>query len=366
METRFLLLGAVALQMVGFGIILPAMPFLLRELGGDAAAQGLLVSLFSLMQFVTAPLWGYVSDKIGRAPVVAAGLALGAAGQAVAYAAHSLAQLALGRALAGVGGGTLAALQAWIADLTPSDRRASAMALFGIAFGVGFVAGPAIGGALGTLHPRLPFLASALLYALAGAAVARLPNTRPTRRQGFEIAVGLLAAPVLMLNLGMSMFEALLSYFSAFARGLTPFQIGLLFLVSGVAAGAAQPVVRRLERSSSPGKNAPLGMATMATGLLLLSLASNSLAALYIGAALVSLGGVVASSFIFAAASRRGAGVELGALQSAGTLGRIAGPAIGGYLYTTISATAPFIASAAVVATTAAFTSLLLSRAVVR
>ncbi|MEZ0319693.1 MAG: MFS transporter [Pyrobaculum sp.] len=351
------LFAAVAIHMIGFGSVIPSIPYLVKEVGGGAVLQGVLVSTFALMQFLTAPLWGYLSDRLGRAVVASAGLLLAAFGQLVAYTAHSATTLLLGRAVSGVGGGTLPALQSLMAELAPAERRASSMALFGAAFGVGFVVGPALGGALSIISPRLPFLIAAALSAAAAAAVTRLPNIKHVGEPRVEWKIGLLALPVLLLNAGFSMFEGLVAYFAAFAAGLTPAQIGLMLAAAGVAAGAAQPAVRRLEASVSAAVGVFTGLLITAAGLASLYFYSYGPAVVYLGVAAASLGQVVASSFIFSMASKTGGplGLSFGALQSSGSLGRIIGPALGGYLYQHAGPAAPFAAALAFVAATAAF-----------
>lgn len=145
MDRLKLLLGAVAIHMIGFGAVIPIMPHVITELGGNAATQGMLISLYSLAQLATAPFWGYLSDRIGRGAVVSLGLLLATAGNTAAFFSSDIQQLALARAISGVGGGTLGALQALIADLSDRGRLASAMALFGMAFGIGFILGPVLG-----------------------------------------------------------------------------------------------------------------------------------------------------------------------------------------------------------------------------
>lgn len=345
-----LLFFAVAIQMIGFGAVIPSMPYLLRELGGDASTQGLLVSLYSFMQLVTAPAWGYLSDKIGRSRVAAVGLLLAAAGQTAAYFAGDIRLLALGRAVAGVGGGTLPALQAMFLDFSPPARRASSMAIFGAAFGVGFVLGPALGGVLTTFSPRLPFLAAALLSIAASVLMANVPNVKAKTEAGLDLSLGLLSLPVLMLNLGFSMFEGLLSYFAAFAVSLTPVEIGLLLALAGISSGAAHPIVKKLESRLEPRLGAALGLAAAAAGLAGLAL-SPTKTAIFVTVAVATAGQVTAASFIFSLISKS-TGFRLGVLQSAGSLGRLIGPSVGGFIYN-ITPTGPIIAAALVITSTA-------------
>ena len=345
MRSLYVLLGAVAIHMVGFGAVIPSIPYVLKELGGDAQLQGVLVSIYSIMQMATAPIWGYVSDRVGRSVVAAAGLALAAVGHLSMYFARDLWIFTLGRVVAGVGGGTLPALQAMIADMSPADRRASSMALFGVAFGVGFVLGPAVGGVLAAVEVKTPFIAAALLSLTSALLVGTIPNTKAAVSYRLDLGLGLLALPILLLNIGFSIFEGLLSYFAAFAASFTPTEVGLLLALSGAAAAAAQPIVKRLEGGGS-GRGAAYGLAAAAVGLVLITSSLWARPLIYIGVVVATVGQVVASSFIFATVSKRAGGLGLGALQSAGAFGRIVGPVLGGFLYTHAGPAAPFATAA--------------------
>jgi len=348
MKTLAVLLVAVAIHMVGFGAIIPVLPFVLRGLGGGAEAQGLLISLFSLVQLLSAPLWGALADKYGKPRVVVAGLLLSALGNVAAYLSTSLIHLAAARAVAGLGGGTLGALQALIADLSPPERRASSMALFGMAFGVGFILGPILGGITGTLGERVPFLLSVALSLAASAVVTRLPNVRGRLQWNFKIELGLLSVAVLMLNLSFSMFESLLTYYVADVFHMSPSQIGLLMFVIGLSAVAGQVAVRRLEGRTPAKKAVAVGMAATAFGVSLVALRNVEL--LYSGAVVASIGQLIASSNLFALASNVGGarGLNFGVLQSAGSLGRLIGPASAGLIYTYTGPSYVFLTSALV------------------
>jgi len=342
------LLVAVAIHMIGFGMVIPVMPFLLRELGGDAAVQGFLVSLFSLFQLLSAPLWGALADRLGKTRIVASGLLLSALGNAVAYFSNSLFSLAVARAVAGLGGGTIGALQALVADLSPPERRASSMALFGMAFGAGLVLGPVLGGVAGNIAPRLPFLLATAMSVAAAAVVTRIPVVRGRVQWTFKLKLGLLSVAVLLLNFSFSMFEGLVSYYGADVFRMTPSQIGVLMLVVGVAAMAGQIAVRRLEGRLASGTATAVGVAITSFGLALL--ASGELPLLYLGAALASVGQLIAASNLFAIASSiSGAGgTSFGILQSAGSLGRLVGPAAAGLIYTHLGPPYVFLTSALV------------------
>ena len=143
----------VFIDLVGFGIVVPLVPVYSRHFGAHGFVIGLIIASFSAMQFVFSPIWGRLSDKHGRRPV----LLLSTAGAAASYVlfavssgmeSHSLAiwLMVLSRAFAGLCGGNITVAQAYIADITPPEQRSRRMGLIGMAFGLGFIFGPAIGG----------------------------------------------------------------------------------------------------------------------------------------------------------------------------------------------------------------------------
>jgi DHA1 family tetracycline resistance protein-like MFS transporter len=166
----FIFVTAV-LDIVAMGIVTPVLPALIEELIGSSAqaglVNGLFVALWALMQLIAAPFIGSLSDRFGRRPVIL----VSTAGLAVDYLIMALVNniwlLALGRAFAGITSASFTTTYAYMADITPPDRRARAFGLIGAAFSGGIVAGPLLGGVLGTITPRAPFWAAGALSALA-------------------------------------------------------------------------------------------------------------------------------------------------------------------------------------------------------
>jgi DHA1 family tetracycline resistance protein-like MFS transporter len=186
------ILITLGLDAMGLGIVVPIVPALVQHLSGLDAGQaahwtGALIATYAAAQFVAAPVLGGLSDRYGRRPVIILSLAGTAANYLLLAVAPSLAWLFVGRLLAGGTAANVSAANAYIADITPPERRSARFGLVGATFGAGFVFGPALGGLLGAIDLRLPFVVSGLM-ALANAAygAAVLPESLPAdRRRGF-------------------------------------------------------------------------------------------------------------------------------------------------------------------------------------
>src|SRR5258707_8812401 len=153
----------LVLDILGIGLIIPILPKLVESFhGGSVTAAshpyGLLAALYSLMQFLFAPVLGSLSDRFGRRPVVLASLFGSGVDYFVLAFAPSLGWFFAGRIIAGITGANFAAAAAYIADVSPPEKRAANFGLIGAAFGVGFIAGPALGGLLGNVGLRIPFM----------------------------------------------------------------------------------------------------------------------------------------------------------------------------------------------------------------
>jgi DHA1 family tetracycline resistance protein-like MFS transporter len=168
----------VFIDLIGFGILLPLLPFYAKNLGANALTVGLLFTSFSLMQFLFAPIWGRLSDRIGRRPIILLGLL----GSSISYLIFGLADtlwvLLASRLFAGICGANISTAQAYIADSTGPENRAKGMGIIGAAYGLGFIFGPAIGGILSQWGYRVPaFFASGLALANFLAALLLVPES---------------------------------------------------------------------------------------------------------------------------------------------------------------------------------------------
>lgn len=260
----------LVLLVLGFGIIIPVLPGLITQFeGGNVAAGshifGWIVGIFALMQFVASPILGALSDRYGRRKVIL--IALG--GAAVDYLmmglAPSLAWLFLARIISGATAGALATCNAYIADVTPPEKRAQGFGLVGVAFGLGFVIGPLIGGLLGNINLRLPFFVAAGCVAvnwLYGAFV--LPESLPPeKRRAFEWkranpvgsllvlrrfrGVFDLAGMHLIFSFGHSMLQSIWVLYMGYRYNWSPQQVGFSLAFVGVMAAVVQGgLVRRI------------------------------------------------------------------------------------------------------------------------
>ncbi|RQS10447.1 Tet(A)/Tet(B)/Tet(C) family tetracycline efflux MFS transporter [Burkholderia sp. Bp9002] len=190
------ILATVLLDAIGVGLVMPILPGLLRSLAGTGSTDthyGMLLALYAFAQFLCAPLLGALSDRFGRRPVLLASLAGAALDYLLMAYAPTLAWLYAGRLIAGITGANVAVATAYVTDVTAEPNRARRFGQLGAVMGIGFIAGPLIGGLLGAWHLRAPFAAAALLNALNLALVWRaLPESRPpSARDGRTAGTGL-------------------------------------------------------------------------------------------------------------------------------------------------------------------------------
>jgi MFS transporter, DHA1 family, tetracycline resistance protein len=355
----------VFIDLLGFGIIIPLMPFYAETFGAGALAIGLLSTSFSFMQFVFAPFWGRLSDRIGRRPVILIGLFGSFLSYLLFGLANSLALLFAARICAGIAGANIATAQAYMADVTTPENRARGMGLVGAAFGLGFIFGPAIGGFLSQYGYQAPsFFASALSLVNFVAALKVLPESRPvavgqrprlSRIQALRAATTRPPLPQLLLiyfivTAAFSSFEATFALFSERRFGFTATTLGYLFAFVGVVLSIVQGgLVGRAARRLGEHRLLPPAILTLAAGLLLIPV-SYGLPMLLLATGLLAVGMGFNSPAITALISRLSRADEqggvLGISQSMASLARIIGPAWGGFLYDRFGTVTPYVAAA--------------------
>ncbi|HEV2736833.1 MAG TPA: MFS transporter, partial [Longimicrobiaceae bacterium] len=287
----------VFLDLVGFGIVIPLLPLYAERFGAGPVGVTWLVAVYSLMQLLFAPWWGSLSDRVGRRPVLLVGLFGSAASYLLFGLAGSLAMLFVGRALAGIMGANVGVAQAYIADVTAPEERARGMGLIGAAFGLGFILGPAIGGALSHFGHAVPFFGAAALAAANGLlALFRLPESLPAERRsahpagsGPRARLRALAAAAanprlrplyaasLLATLAIAAMEATLSLWADRRWGLSPAEVAYLFAYVGAVAVLVQgALVGRLARRLGEHGLALAGALSLAAGLAAIPLASSA------------------------------------------------------------------------------------------
>jgi multidrug resistance protein len=176
----FLMALTIFIDFVGFGIIIPLLPFWAQRFGAGPVGVGLVLTSYALAQFLFTPVLGTLSDRYGRRPINLAALLIEALSLALSALAGSLLILLMARFIGGMGASNIGSAQAVVADVTPAEERARGMGLIGAAIGLGFVVGPASGGVLAPLGTAVPFWV-AMLVALANALDRNHPCSRVSR-----------------------------------------------------------------------------------------------------------------------------------------------------------------------------------------
>ena len=363
----FFVFVTVFLDLVGFGIVMPLMPFYVKSMGGGALTVGALVSGFSLLQFLATPYLGRLSDRIGRRKVILVSLAGNALAMVIFAAATELAILPLlffSRLLAGATAGNLSACQAAIADVTEGEDRIRGMGRLGAGIGLGMAFGPLIGGELshfGLWAP--PIGAAAMALADLIGAFFLMPETR--KPQATPVAAAprpslahlLTQRPIVMVLalyfltfLSMTNLTVALALLVEARFGWGGVEVGRLFGIFGVLALLIQGVlIVRLSRIVGQLNLLLLGAIALAAGMGLIGAAQHPWM-MVSGTILVGGGlGVVNPLMAVLATQLAGAetrGAVLGVAQSSGSLARAVGPLLAGFLFRYVAPGAPFFGGA--------------------
>jgi multidrug resistance protein len=387
----------VAVDLIGFGIVLPILPQYAKGFGASPATIGALVASFSVAQLIGAPLWGRLSDRIGRKPVLVVSLFGTAAGSFLTGAAGGIVVLFLGRIVDGASGASVSVAQASVSDVAEPHDRARLMGLLGAAFGLGFVAGPAIG-ALGALAGhRLPFYIAGTIALVNGlVAIRRLPETaartrdtevgaradarQAEREAAFERA-GTLDGPqpgtpfdgdaversaavvdradiirlITVSFVGLVAFSGFEATFSLLTESRFHLHLsgtGAVFTAIGLALVAVQVgLVGRVNDRLGESRTLRAGLVANGAGLALLAV-DGGWATLLPALTLLVVGqGLITPTLSSAVAGRAGdaRGVWLGWQQSAGGLARVIGPVTAGIVLQQVGVGAPYVLGAVLV-----------------
>ncbi len=357
----------VLIDLLGFGMVVPLLQVYADKFGASGVAIGWLMAVFSLMQFLFAPVWGRVSDRIGRKPVLLIGL-IGSFGSYLLFGfAQSLPLLFVSRMFAGFFGANISTAQAYVADVTTPENRAKGMGMIGAAFGIGFVFGPPVGGTLAHWHPSAPgFFAAGLSLSAFVFGWFRLRESHrpgePSARRRYSFAdvgaavadprLATLLVGYLFVTFAFAGFETTFMNLGGKVLHYDTRTMGFLLGGAGFASALVQgrlihTLVRRF------GERALLVAGSVALGIGFFGVAIADAAALFLGSALVvgiaygfcnpSMNALISKN-----ASRARQGAVLGVAQSCASLGRVLGPICAGIAWDR-SIRAPYVLGGSVV-----------------
>lgn len=366
MALTFILL-TVFIDMLGLGILIPVIPFIVRQFSESALTVGLLSMSFALFQFVAAPILGKLSDRHGRRPLLLFSLFGSAIGYLLFGLAHSLALLFVARVVDGISGGNVSIAQAYIADVTEPKNRSRNFGMLGATFGLGFIIGPAIGGALshfwGLSAPA--FFAAALALANTGLGFFVLPETRPLEKRTHvpmtfaslnpiggvlrgirHEHLGAIFLAIFAFNVAFSGLQSNFSLLTLVRFGWGPQENAALFVLIGVVSAITQAmIVRKLVKVYRDQSIVIAGLIIQSVAYLGSAFAPTSLL-IYLSCVFISFGvgitqptlqGVVSNGV-----SDQEQGMMLGITQSVTALTRIVGPLWAGFAFDWIGPGAPY------------------------
>ncbi len=376
----------VLLDLLGFGLVVPFLPGVARNLGASDFVAAAIATAYSLMQFFFIPLWGRLSDRVGRRPVLLWSIGASILGMVLLGLADSLLLLVLARLFSGVATSNIAVAQAYVADVTTPETRARGMGMLGMGFGIGFVVGPAVGGVLARYpvlgrEGALPcFVAAGLSLINLVLAFATLPESLPPERRGRAPEIGRrrlfdvtalkkvagfpgLGLAVAISFLGIFWFSGLEVTFRLFtldAFHLDVGQTGYIFALVGIVAVIVQGgLIHRLSRRFGEVRLIRFGLACVALGFAIDGASpSVGIPLLLLGSVIIAAGNGLYTPSLTSYTSRQATaevqGLTLGVVQSLGALARVVGPLLGGAIYQTFGMRGPYYLGAAGLAATAA------------
>lgn len=354
-----ILFAVMFFVMVGFGIIIPVLPFYAEEMGASPTELGLLMAVYSLMQLLFAPMWGRVSDRIGRKPV----MMIGIFGLAISFFMMALSSDLWMLFVARIVGGFLSSanmptVMAYVADITSEEDRGKGMGIIGASIGLGFILGPAIGGIFSKTSLNMPFYVAGFSSLLTFIFVLLLlkeslpPEVRGEHtvkkaplHKALRGPISVLYILQLFTSVSLAGLEATFAYFAAKTAGLDTVQLGYLFMIMGLAGAIVQGgLVGRMTKKYGEGAVIQIGIVVSAIGFgLILLVDSFTTAAIYLTIFGIGNGVIRPSvSALLTKKSTAGHGSTTGLLSSFDSLGRIIGPPLGGWLFS-VSIGLPYI-----------------------
>lgn len=356
----------VFVDLVGFGMVIPILPYYAKSFGASATTLGLLMMSYSAMQFIFAPFWGKSSDRIGRRPILLVSILGIGLSMLILGFASSLAWLFAGRILAGFFGANISAASAYIADITPPEGRAKGMGMIGAAFGLGFLFGPALGGILSQWgYGTVAYVAAGMsflnfLFALFFLKEPSLSTEeRKSRRNRIDkkLWLHILTNPktgfaillFFLVTTGFAQLETTFALLLLERFGLDAKHAGeILALMAVVMVFIQGGAIGKLVKRWGEVRLTIAGTALMAIALSAASLSYHLL--WFVGALLIqAMGFAITNPSLSSLASRNAEanqqGSTLGLYQSAGSLARVIGPLVAGFLFDHFGSKIPFLSA---------------------
>jgi multidrug resistance protein len=337
------------LVMVGFGIIIPVLPFYAEELGASPTELGLLMAVYSLMQFLFAPMWGRISDRIGRKPVILIGIFGLSLSFFMMALSSQLWMLFIARFIGGIlSAANMPTVMAYVADITTEEDRGKGMGIIGAATGLGFIFGPAIGGMFTNINLDAPFYIAGMLSFLTMFLVLFIlkesihistnkaaAQKKVSWKNVFQGPLSTLYFLQFFITVSLAALEATFAYFAAARAGLDAVTLGYIFMIMGLASAAVQGSMGILTKKFGEVRIIQVGIMISALGFALILFTQDFItAAIFLSIFGIGNGVIRPSvSSLLTKKSKVGYGMVTGSLSSFDSLGRIIGPVLGGALY---------------------------------
>lgn len=366
----FFIYLTIFVNIIGFGMVFPLLPFYARHFQASEFTVGLLAASFAIAQFILSPIWGRLSDRFGRKPIIAVALAGLSLSFLLFGLADNLSLLFLGRILQGVfSAASISVAQAYVGDVTSKEDRIKGMGNLGASLAAGFIFGPGIGGVLSTVNLSFPFFVASLLAALNFVFVAVfLPEslTKKTEKlmikegffnikhmyRGLKGEMGSFFILTFLWSFALTNNEVGVPLFSEERLGLQASTIGYFFSLQGLLSAFMQSVlIYKITRLLGEHKTAVLGISVMAVGLFLIPFAISP-AFLLIFMIFMTIGSSMARPTLASLVSKQtkeGQGTTMGIFSSFESLGRVFGPILGGWLFSFFGFHSPFTVTSVII-----------------
>jgi predicted MFS family arabinose efflux permease len=343
------LFSVIVVDLIGFGIVVPILPFWSERFGANGLLLGLLVASHAAMQFLFSPRWGRLSDRIGRRPVMLITIAGTALSLLLLGLADSLVQIFLARLLSGIFGSNISVATAYLTDVTEEADRTRWMGMIGASFAVGFTLGPPIGGLLARAGHGVPMLVAAGMAAL-NFIWAAIQLREPTRRTERPIStmtgrldvfrdpvLGRICIVYFLFSTAVTQLETTFAFFMAHRFGYDELGVGLVMLAMAIVIGGIQGgAMKRLAARYHERRLILVGLSLMALAFFTVPL-PHSVAFLMVPLGIAAVGRGISQppmmSLISQRADEASRGIVMGVFQSCASAARVIGPLIAGALY---------------------------------